>query len=369
MRKLPVAFVTSLALHGAAIAYVVTNPPKPQKFARVTPAPAVEEVTAIELLDDHTAPGGSGTGVPTGDTSRSYAIATGHSSHGTRESAKPERPGQPGHSPLMTMRPPEMPKGGPSDEFITRFLENSKPLAPKDIASEQVADDLAHDRASLANPRWVANATADELTAQRFKLEADRERDAARELKPDGQGYKSEHLQFTAHTEADGTAHFNDAKNLQFHGPFHATFDISDAIMRDHGMDPYASAKRKWLDETRDERYAIGKAYDQKRLRKSTVLMEKNVARLLAVTADTRARKRGLFELWDDCAEAGSDDVLAGAKAARAFVLGVIRTEFPAGSANAFTADELAQLNAHRASRAKFAPYDEDDGPATVARP
>jgi hypothetical protein len=77
---------------------------------------------------------------------------------------------------------------------------------------------------------------------------------------------------------------------------------------------------------------------------------------VVAVTSDLAGRKAGLFELWDDCAETGGDEVVAGGTAARALVLGVIRGRLR--GSDAYTTAELAQLNARRRSTAVFAPYD-----------
>jgi hypothetical protein len=135
-------------------------------------------------------------------------------------------------------------------------------------------------------------------------------------------------------------------------------FDVSDALMRRHGQDPYASKKLKYLDSTRAERVQIGTKYRKAQLAQSTQLVQKNIDYLWSRTQDPAARKRGLFELWDDCAETGDASLVEGGRAARQLVLGVIRSKFPAGSAQAFTAAELAALNAKRQSKAAFAPYE-----------
>jgi hypothetical protein len=134
-------------------------------------------------------------------------------------------------------------------------------------------------------------------------------------------------------------------------------FDVSDAFMRSHGQDPYASKKLEYLDSTRDERVQIGTKYKQQQLAQSTQLMRRNIEVLWAHTADPAARKQGLFELWDDCAETGDPALVEGGRAARRMVVGVIRARFPAGSPLAFTADELAHFNRKRSSKATFSPY------------
>ncbi len=134
-------------------------------------------------------------------------------------------------------------------------------------------------------------------------------------------------------------------------------FDLSDALMRRKGQDPYASKKLKYLDSTRDERVQIGTKYKQQQLAQSPELMQKNIAFLYAHTLDPAARKQGLFELWDDCAESGDPALVEGGRAARLLVLGVIRARFPAASDHAFSATELAMLNRTRQSKPTFAPY------------
>ncbi len=134
-------------------------------------------------------------------------------------------------------------------------------------------------------------------------------------------------------------------------------FDVSDFFMRRHGQDPYAAKKLKYLDSTRDERVQIGNRYKAQQLEQSTQLMQKNIDSLWSHTLDPAARKQGLFELWDDCAEAGDPTIVEGGRAARLLVVGVIRARFPAASEQAFTATELAALNRKRSSKATFAPY------------
>jgi hypothetical protein len=134
-------------------------------------------------------------------------------------------------------------------------------------------------------------------------------------------------------------------------------FDSTDALMRRHGQDPYASRKLKFLDSTRDERAAIGAANRRADLKQSTQLMQKSLQRLAAELPDLAARREVAFELWDDCAETGDPDLVAGGAAARALVVGYIRGHFAAGTAAAYPAAELAALNRRRRSTAPFAPY------------
>jgi hypothetical protein len=83
--------------------------------------------------------------------------------------------------------------------------------------------------------------------------------------------------------------------------------------------------------------------------------MNANLVRLWATTQDVAARKQGLLELWDECAETGDADLVEGGKAARAMVEQWIQVKLT--GADRFTTDELARFNAHRRSRATFDPY------------
>jgi hypothetical protein len=127
--------------------------------------------------------------------------------------------------------------------------------------------------------------------------------------------------------------------------------DITAWLHRKYVGDPYASRKLKLLDDTRDERVAMGLAHRAEQRARSAEIMRGNLERLWARVADPMARRAALFELWDEC---GEDE--AGNRA-RAVVIGWIRARLPAGSANAYTDAELQALDTHRTSRAAFAPY------------
>lgn len=77
-----------------------------------------------------------------------------------------------------------------------------------------------------------------------------------------------------------------------------------------------------------------------------------------------------MFELWDDCAEAGEPAIVEAGAAVRRMILGFIRAHLPAGAPDGFTAEELAALAAARHSHAVFQPYAEpasEPAPATPA--
>src|SRR4051812_19587472 len=141
MRKLPIAVALSAAVHGAALAWVVTRPrPKPEPPRTVTTveiveAPPPEAPMAVALLDDHTVSAlpataavvSHATGNPHGHAAiSSGGGAAGKSGHG--ETPAGDGTGGP-RSPLMDMRRGEKRKlvWNPSDKFNAMFDAYDKP--------------------------------------------------------------------------------------------------------------------------------------------------------------------------------------------------------------------------------------------------
>ena len=155
-------------------------------------------------------------------------------------------------------------------------------------------------------------------------------------------------------SSADKKADHGDVAGIPIAG---GGFDVSDAFMRSHGQDPYASKKLKFLDSTRDERVQIGMRYRSEQLAKASEIMRGNLAQVWRSVGDPAARRLALFELWDEAAETGSTEMVAAGIQARSLVIGWIRARLPEGSADAYGIDELARLNAKRTSKAPFTPY------------
>ncbi len=134
-------------------------------------------------------------------------------------------------------------------------------------------------------------------------------------------------------------------------------FEITDYLMKKFGVgDPYAARKKELLDATFDERAQKGAAHRAEQLDRSGVIMRENLEALWRASADAGERKEALFEMWDECAEGDDAAGIAGERA-RKVVVGWIRAKLPAGSAGAFTAADLAQLDARKSSKQPFAPY------------
>lgn len=262
---------------------------------------------------------------------------------------------KPARSRWLTMRAPAQPdeaielgKIRParvSRGFIADFLARSRPVPPPpDIPAERVGNQIADLRLRL---RHVERYSPGQVNELRQELAALNEKSVAEELKPAGGGtYRATKETFNAKVDTDGKVHLNDKPDK---------LDSQDKMMTRMGSDPYARNKLAFLDRTRDQRVAIGMRH-REQLGHSLELMQNNVDRLWAITSDLAARKTGLFELCDDCAEAGSDNLAADGTAARARVVGIIRARVRGGEA--YTAAELAELNARRSSLAVFAPYE-----------
>jgi hypothetical protein len=163
---------------------------------------------------------------------------------------------------------------------------------------------------------------------------------------------------FVAKVDPDGTVHFENKFPR----------DANDAIMRMAGMDPYSYEKRRFAEETRPARERMA---DAARATWRSEALERLPSTLERIWQDTRtpasARRRTLFDLWDECIDAPADAdavageaSLAGAARLRRTILAFIQAHLPAGSPDAFPPDEIDALNRQRRSHERFEPY----GPA-----
>ena len=180
------------------------------------------------------------------------------------------------------------------------------------------------------------------------------------ELTPDGNGrFRVEEGPFTAHVERDGRVAFDDKKSIGFELPNLVTgrFELTDLAMRAAGQDPYSSRKMDLLDRTRAERMQLAAAETSSNLRDALARTPPALDRIWRGPGTATERRRLLFTLWDECAETGSAEVLATARAVRATIVAFIRRRLPRGSRAAYPDAELEALNARRTSRQRFDPY------------
>jgi len=318
MRVLPAALALSVVGHGAAIAWIATRPhrpPLPRVAPHVgTPPPRVREPIAVTVLGDAVAPSRGRGRIAVAPAMPRVEVAASRA------------------------RPIDV---AVSNTFVEQFLAKPPPApvpAPEPDAPALLDDQIDDLSAQLHDPSWHGDRRD-----ARHRLNALIEAREHDELQPDGDGYKAEHLAFSGHVDADGAAHL-EAKAA----------GLDDALMRAHGIDPYAANKLAFLDRTRDERYAIGTRYKRKLLARSGQLALDALHAIWNETADVAERKQLVFELWDACAESGGADLVAGARDARAQILEFVQAHLT--GPDAYTADELAALNARRVSTATFAP-------------
>jgi hypothetical protein len=358
VRIWPWAIGVSVLAHTVALAWVGTHKleplpavisPPPVEVTITTVKPVEPEPLAVALLDDHTVamtPQLPVPGIKAG--SRDARISTGHATGATRPEVAPPSDTAKPHSTFMTMRKPDKPElKGPSEDFWRKFEENTKPLQPKAIASERIGDEVASAEDHLHDPRWIANHSGEEVGDERARLASAEEARDGHELKQKGQGYEAKHATFNGEVEPDGTIHIHEKQR----------YDPTEIVMNKFGSDPYASNKLRMLDDTREERYEIGKRYKKEQLGKSVVLAQRNLDYLWAKTTETAARKQALFEMWDECAERGDPELVDAGASVRKLIVGFIRARMT--GAAAFTPGELAAFNAKKKSAATFAPYDD----------
>jgi hypothetical protein len=175
-------------------------------------------------------------------------------------------------------------------------------------------------------------------------------------------GYRGARPGFRFRIAPDGAISFDDRGAVEVSAlqPFGelAAFDLTDAVIRLQGGDPYSYDKALVAALTRPMREAMTDAERVQRLRRALAAWPAHLAQLWGTRAlDARARRALLFRLWDELIETGATPEADAAAQARAMVLRFIRLRLPAGGVDAYTAGELAELNARRRSRAAFAPY------------
>ncbi len=364
MRTLTATAVLSLVVHGAALAWVIATPkPKaaPEVGDAAAPLPPEDELTIVELLPDPvpaTAParGVAATVAPASTPRRRPgSVSAAEAAIGaTASTAAATETRPPTTTVPPTAPPPASVLGMRSGPQVVRTAEQLATLALAHPEGVTELPDYPGLRTSVALEMAKARYKAGDPDA-RSEIVAARVALAEEELKPQKDGtWTSDKTTFVAKVDKDGTVRFQDKPNLQVH-PLGATFDATDAIMRSKGMDPYASEKLKYLDKTRDQRVEIGRAYRKEQLSHSDQLVNANLVRLWSTTHDVAARKQGLFEMWDECAESGEAELVEGGRTAREMVERWTQVKLTA--ADRFTTDELAQLNAHRHSRSAFDPY------------
>ena len=129
-------------------------------------------------------------------------------------------------------------------------------------------------------------------------------------------------------------------------------FDATDAYSRAMGRDPYSSAKRKLLNETREYRIARQTLAAKRNNLKAQRSLKRHATKIAKDESRTPAIRRSiLFDLWDECSNEKSGEQ------ARQMIVLVINQHFPPGTSLAFSDEELVRLNRRKESRGAFTPY------------
>jgi hypothetical protein len=175
-------------------------------------------------------------------------------------------------------------------------------------------------------------------------------------------GYRRDKPTFSVRINRDGSVKITDAGNVGVDGAaglgVAGHFDLTDAVMRAHGEDPYRYEKEKILNETREERARMAIADRQERLREAVHKMPDYLGKVWGHAGWSDAQRRQiLFLLWDEVAETGDDEVVHAGVEVRRTIEAFIREHLPAGSAQAYTEQELRALNEKRTAHERFAPY------------
>ena len=177
---------------------------------------------------------------------------------------------------------------------------------------------------------------------------------------PDGNGRRRvDDGPTTAHVERDGRVSFEDKPSVGFELPIitGGSFELTDLAMRMAGEDPYSARKLDLLDRTRPERMQMAATERSSNLKDAALRTPATLEGIWRGPGDLAGKRRLLFTLWDECAETGSAEVLASARAVRASIVAFIRRRLPRGSRAGYSDRELDTLNARRTSRERFAPY------------
>lgn len=362
MRTLGVTAAISLVVHGVALAWVLRTPkPEPlevlttQPVITIEPAPRETELVIVDLAEPTPAVvtpperGASTTVDPTRpqpkDRRGTVSLAASARAGSVEQPTGPVEP-----PPVVVVPPPPAKKPSLSMRTGPQVRTTADQLAEAalDLPDMGPLPDYPGNRAK--NDLAIAKARGD-LNG----VVAAREELANQELKEQKDGtFTSDKTTFTARVNRDGTVDLKDKPNLQRHG-LGATFDATDWAMRATGNDPYASAKLEYLDRTRDQRVVVGKRYRKEQLAQSAQLMKTNLERVWQVSRDVAARKQAVFELWDDCAEAGEEELVEGGVQARELLARWVQVKLVGETA--YTVDELNALNAKKRSKARFDPY------------
>lgn len=190
--------------------------------------------------------------------------------------------------------------------------------------------------------------------------------------------YKDPGGRFVATLRSDGRVDFKN-KNGKITWTDNAIGDPDALLRMAAGEDPYARAKAELLKATFDLRLGMAVAFQKKQIDKRLARLDGDLTKIWTdERRDLAARKELIFQRWDECEEPSdaSESVTVdlpgfgevqdseldqarddAGRDARERIEKFVRKQAPKGSAEAFTAAELADMNGRRVSKSKFEPY------------
>lgn len=149
---------------------------------------------------------------------------------------------------------------------------------------------------------------------------------------------------------------------------------VAEALRVASGQELYQQQKKRLLEQTFELRLRMAVNHASETIdRRLRSLYRELLEQWSRGSTSEAARRAALFDRWDECEEGPAielrgfegvtsselDDKRRDAgRQARQTIERFIRRQLPKGSPQAYTAEELRQLNARRRSRARFAPYD-----------
>ena len=182
------------------------------------------------------------------------------------------------------------------------------------------------------------------------RLEEKKEPDFVLLADKDG-GYKAETRNFIARIKPDGAVDFENRFPIGFQKGGTFTFDITELAMRGAKQDPFAAEKRRFLEFSDKLRTDLRKRSISERREAALASFSRELRAIWNSGRPAAMRRKELFEKWADCPES-KEDVLG--KRGRDAVEDFIKTYLPAGSPEAYTDEELAEL---RRDGPTFNPY------------
>jgi hypothetical protein len=173
---------------------------------------------------------------------------------------------------------------------------------------------------------------------------------------------------FRAILHADGRITFRDIPRSPTNMPGGA-----EALRAASGQELYIKEKRELLEATYELRVGMAIDFAEKNIDKRLASLYREMIKLWHRSDRLpEDRRRLIFDRWDECEESFvpalpsfvrdppqsiDEKRRTAGQSARDKIEEFVRTHLPRGSADAYSADELRQLNAHRRSRARFDPY------------